>query len=148
MTYELAKKLKEAGFPFVHDKCNPVFCGHMGSAYCRECGEYVATGDNTCPVGNKHCGKYNIGFLVAPTLSELIEACGDRFVSVGNDRAHELWHLGGRDYTPEEQREGKNMWRAYAYWGDRGHEIGTTVDGYGNTAEEAVINLWLELNKK
>jgi hypothetical protein len=84
MTYELAKKLKDAGFK----------------------SQYFRTEDYYPDVN-------------VPTLSELIEACG------GNAKALI-------------QQDSKTQWE-YA------------VDGkgaLGQTPEEAVANLWLELNKK
>ena len=89
MNYELAKKLKDAGFP-QNDK-----------HYCpqEECF------DDAC----------------RPSLSELIEACGkDTFKLI-----YSAWE-----------------WIAYGSIG-YGSRMGT-----GQTSEEAVAHLWLELNKK
>ncbi len=116
MTYELCKKLKDAGFPIKEWDCS-------------------------CCLEMK-------GRLEIPTLSELIQACGDRFVMVGNDKAHENFSLGGRNYVLKQQINGENMWRSYAYTGRKEDPIGKIVEEYGNTPEEAVANLWLELNKK
>lgn len=55
-----------------------------------------------------------------PTLEELIEACGDKFSTLTN-------------------RAGNPYWRA---WGITGEDV------QGSTPEEAVANLYLELNKK
>lgn len=87
MTYELAKKLKNAGFP-------------QPKVGCHECSEGHEQFDN---------GAY------APTLSELIEACGEGFhclvrtdrssdgkgifFSAGKDSVTPNWRNG---YTPEE----------------------------------------------
>ena len=88
MNYELAKQLKDAGFP------------------------QIGSGFTLYPNDGIH---KEVRF---PTLSELIEACG------GNSKALI-------------QQNNKTMWE-YA------------IDGQGavgQTPEEAVANLWLELNK-
>lgn len=85
MTYEIAKKIKDAGFPI--------------SGYCIE---------DFCDCGYEHR---------LPTLSELIEACGDGFGSIG--RSGDLWQVS--DYSFK-----INL---YEY----------------ESPEEAVANLWLEL---
>lgn len=75
--YELAKELKDAGFP-QHPK-----------------GDY----------GTHDCGCTNI-YYCTPTLSELIEACGQEFDCLDNLRT-EGWAANSRKYrivrrTPEE----------------------------------------------
>jgi hypothetical protein len=57
-----------------------------------------------------------------PTLSELIEACGDEFGS--------LSFVNGK------------------YWSVTGGPRGICINTEGKTTEEAVARLWLELNKK
>lgn len=103
MNYELAKKLKEAGYP-------------MKLA--------ITTSDPsnlfTYPVGGAH-------FYIYPTLSELIEACGDRFAC--------LLNLGNDDWKA---RADEPCYECY----------NGQPEGKGSTPEEAVANLWLELNKK
>lgn len=67
-----------------------------------------------------------VGFvLVHPTLSELIEECGDNFRSI----------IKAKDFDPPYQ--------ANAYNG-----FGNNDFAYGQSPEEAVANLWLKLNKK
>lgn len=104
MTYELINQLKEAGFPFRHAK----------------------TSDDIL---------YTVGEvpLAIPTLSELIEACGD-----------------GLDSLQKGSWKGSGKWLAYkSYWDDvDNHYEPQEPVGRGNTPEEAVANLWLELNKK
>jgi len=95
MNYELAKELKEAGFPQSNNPCTACFNAGPG---------------NRCS---------NCGF---PTLSELIEACGEDF-----------WNLGIF------RHDGRFPW------------VASSVDpltGSGSTPEEAVARLWLALNKK
>lgn len=62
--------------------------------------------------------------LPCPTLSELIEACGDKF--------KKLWRHTNGNWT--------------AYVGTKTGKDVFTKDGA--TAEEAVANLWLALNRK
>ncbi len=95
ISYDLAKQLKDAGFPYEKYK------GYGG--------HYPDQPVNEAPT-------------FSPTLSELIEACGEKF-----DRL-----LKGIEWS--------------AYW-DRGVEH-PPLTGYGSTPEEAVANLWLALNKK
>lgn len=98
MNYELAKKLKDGGFP------QEVEYGEVYNDKSR--------GDGTIENGF---------FIRKPTLSELIEACGDKF--------HEL------------VREWDGQFTCRTDYMDM---QGT----YGSTPEEAVANLWLKLNKK
>lgn len=92
MNYELALKLKEAGWP-----------QHPFNAWCG-------------------CGAETINDPHFPTLSELIEACGEQFLSL------------------EKNPDG---------WLASSEEDGNMPVGIdGATPEEAVANLWLALNKK
>lgn len=103
MTYELAKKLKEAGFP-QYGKNREV---DGGLAMTNESGTLEG-----CYI---------------PTLSELIEACGEDFWA--------LYKVGTRE-TPD--------WKWEA--GSFGVPLNEIV-GKGQTPEEAVANLWLKLNE-
>ena len=85
MNYELAKQLKEAGFP-----------QHKPNCVDKDQWEYYS-----------------------PSLSELIEACGEEYRMMKYSVEHLGWFAGG--YKEE---------------------------GFGQTPTEAVANLWLELNKK
>lgn len=87
MNYDLAKKLKDAGFPQTAD----------------------ATDGDTV-----------IDDVYFPRLSELIEACGDKFGSL---------------------QRNTDGWYCFNY----SREI---MSHYGSTTEESVANLWLELNKQ
>ncbi len=93
MPYELAKQLKDAGFPTA--KCTCV----------------LMHDENGCITGWHE-----------PNLSELIEACGDKFKSI--------------------TRYGKDCWDADS----EGADPDWSTDG--ETPETAIANLWLELNKK
>ncbi len=94
MNYELAKKLKDAGFPF--DFGNETVYDSMPPGY---------------------------SFDRYPTISELIEACRDV----------ECFDLGSRHNVTK-------------YWYASCSTF-TTSEEY-STPEEAVANLWLELNKQ
>lgn len=59
-------------------------------------------------------------------LSSLVEACGDRFSSL--------------------TRSPRNTW--YVSWVENGSSVELVRDIEESTPEEAVANLWLELNKK
>ena len=93
MNYELAKKLKDAGYP----QCG-IFHGIQG--WNIEGATSLATAADLVVNGNP---KITLNYEPCEhiTLSELIEACGDKF---------------------------------------------GTLEGRGTTPEEAVANLWLQLN--
>ncbi len=114
MTYELAKKLKDAGY----DQNVPD---------CFECVEYV--GEDNKIVGyfstEFDCEMHADKFARIPTLSELIETC-DKFGMLEVNSSTKIW-------TAIE-------------WDDEHNTLGR--EGKGSTPEEAVANLWLELNKK
>lgn len=61
------------------------------------------------------------GSVIAPTLSELIEACGDDFF---------------------------DLTKTVKGWWSRGGVFGSVNKLMGETPEEAVVYLYLELNKK
>ncbi len=94
MNYELAKQLRDAGYPF-----------NFG---------VVSVLDSNPPIYR---------FSHYPTLSELIEACGDKFKGITKEYGVAEW----------------GMWAA--------HDVGENTQ-LGSTPEEAVALLWLELNKK
>jgi hypothetical protein len=101
MNYDLAKELKDAGFLQRGD------------------GSYVFPEIDTGET-NKTLRRY------APTLSELIEACGDEFDRLERDTD------GTKEYP-------KVYFCAYAVSRDSGQ--------FGSTPEEALTRLWLALNK-
>lgn len=96
MEYELVKQLKDAGFPVKEAKT----LEEMEKSY--------------------------DGWLIPPTLSELIEACGEDFnllIRVPDN----TWEAGqGFNHVFKEKQIGAS----------------------GSTPEEAVAKLWLQLNKK
>ena len=113
MNYELALKLKDAGFP--QDLGNDNIGRFMDRS-----GEY------------KKFGTRN------PTLSELIEACGDEF---------KVLYLKETAWDSKKGEVVKiHQWQAgkEIYWDYE--EVDSYHRGVGSTREEAVANLWLKLN--
>lgn len=117
MNYELAKQLKDAGFPFKVGTYEYRHCeGHLDSK--EEWNDYMDKCSGQGGEGQCSCICHSI-----PTLSELIEACGEGFNTL--------------------TRYGKSVTSGYRAWGWNGDD-----DCDGSTPEEAVARLWLELNKK
>ena len=119
INYKLAKKLKDVGFQQKY---------YFGVSY------YVADKDipNTIHIHTPDApGFYNEKRLPIkvkiPTLSELIEACGDGFASLNK----------GID----------NKFHAWATRTDTVKHI-EDIYGEGEVPEEAVANLWLKLNDR
>ena len=106
ITYELAKKLKDAGYPIKE------WSGSDGSGP-----DFEIDG---------------VAYL-EPNLSELIEACGDKFYKLIQDDRERFGYLG------------TGKWIACFY--HRNPDTHTNTCFAGQTPEEAVANLWLELNK-
>lgn len=119
MNYELAKELKEAGFPQTWPD---------GRLYFDEQGMV----DYACEDHGSQEG------VVIPTLSELIEACGNVFESLSYARK------GSEHPSNTEWLERDGRWIAVA----EGPDGFTIEDKAGKTPEEAVARLWLALNKK
>lgn len=104
---ELSKKLKEVGFPQYTFGISPI---NHAERYDRIGGEMV--------------------FI--PTLSELIDACGDKFISLSNNR---------QSNPPGEG------WTAIA------NPIPSIIEKWveiarGTSPEDAIANLWIKLNEK
>ena len=101
MNYELAKKLKDAGFPMPKKDGCPNCWGDLG----RGCDD--------------DCGKERY-----PTLSELIEACGESFETLCRIKRANLPVRWAATRPPVD------------------YEV------LGDTSEEAVASLWLALHQK
>ena len=112
MNYELAKKLKDANFPQVL---------RLGSIFCP-----TESGQGECFASDVD-GSIWLGLLY-PTLSELIEACGEKFGSLFRNGAIVRLDLPIR-------------------WGCFDGDGDPSVEDF-STPEEAVANLWLALNEK
>jgi len=125
MNYDLAKKLKDAGFP---QELHPR-------------GGYLGTRKMPLPydselVKNEEYAKF-------PTFSELIESIP---LDVKNGRDHGTFALeyGGDFGIP---KNGKIWVCGYNYcYSDKG--CGIEKGEWGDTPESAVANFWLSLNKK
>lgn len=111
MNYDLAKKLKDAGFP-------------LKGADTTTTSELVFTS----PTSTAH-------YWILPTLSELIEACGEIFLWKWETK----WCAG---YHEPSDNHGE--------WDDCYIDLSFKEGeiGYGETPEIAVANLWLALNQK
>jgi hypothetical protein len=99
MNYELCKKLKDAGFP--------------------QNSKTISFGEDIIPIENPNSEEMKVSI---PTLSELIEACGNRFSS--------LTLLAENPTTKQK------------LWQSRGEKIDLS---WNYSPEEAVANLWLAL---
>jgi hypothetical protein len=116
MNYELAKQLKDAGF-LQELRLGSMFYSGVNANIETSCNQY----GYEC-----ECEGWRLpsaGYLKAPTLSELIEACGENFYA--------LWRTN-------------RGWRAAK---EVGH-LGEPADAEAPTPEEAVALLWLTLNKQ
>lgn len=100
MNYELAKKLKDAGFPH----------------------NWAKDFESLLPNHPEDC-------KCLPTLSELIEACGG--ILLWGCESH--GYYASKQFCPTENKTIESIIEA---------------DAEGKTPEEAVANLWLELNPK
>lgn len=114
MNYELAKKLKDAGFPQNTEK---------DFGYSKKEGKYIL---NYSPSEDYK------EFVSAPTLSELIEACGEEF---GELRQSQLQYAENK------------RWKATSQY-PINLDLFHVLEAVGSTPEEAVANLWLKLNEK
>lgn len=122
ITYELAKELKEAGFP--QDKPTAIYDSE-GDLY--TVGEVDVSSVTPGTFYTQGCGCCSDDVFMdvrVPNLGELIEACGDGFA--GLIRRGNKWDAGeGSDVIPTSE-----------------------VQCRYSSPEEAVAKLWLKLNKK
>lgn len=112
MNYKLAKQLKEAGFPQES----------LWTERDQEPSRYY--NDNGKRIRYRHFESDTD--IKIPTLSELIEACGDRFKSLARS-------IKGDFFVAEDAEENIDECVAFQT---------------GKTPEEAVVNLWLKLHVK
>lgn len=121
MKYELAKELKEAGFPVNRDKLWVKYYNGdwevMLQVVHQEFGPFSGADEET----------------PTPTLSELIEACPD-IKEYHSEKCDFTLRFIGKEWVAGYT---ENM----GYDGDYLHEGGS-----GSTPEEAVARLWLALN--
>lgn len=129
LDYELCKQLKNVGFPNTETYLCCKDCGALEKRY-KNLEEYWSANNTT---GGEYTGCQNCGWNGPVqvdvrediTLSELIEACGDKFESLTQ------FYIA----SPE---------RLTTYWFAKLDNI----EQRGTTPEEAVARLWLALNEK
>ncbi len=134
MNYELALKLKEAGFSqkLIAGSSAVFIPGEKQRV------EIITEISVKGLIEMRETGKSYPnsleGYVKVPTLSELIEACGDgkSIVIMGPNTVD----VGEMYWGPGEG------W--HAYYQTRNSD----ASGHGSTPEEAMTNLWLELNKQ
>lgn len=124
MRYELAKQLKDAGFP-QGEKFENVLQKGVLLAYLRESKPDDVLLDKYEKALNalKDVYKDDEEVVHVPSLEELIKACGDEF-----SRLVQTFEPKG--------------------WEAKSTEINQRIVQTGLTPSEALANLWLELNKK
>ena len=128
MNYKLAKQLEKAGFR-VKSPVFPQVADKQG---------YTDTGDEILRDYydyHKESWNYEGEHYFIPTLSELIEACGDEFQLTKWDCHNKI----------EKKVDYKWIASTEIYYDDRGYQSDI---GEGKTPEEAVAKLYIELNKK
>lgn len=125
MNIKLAKKLRDAGFPNLAkelrnaDVIGRTFLGTDGET------SFGCLNIEHLPEEDDSKNRY----FLYPTLSELIEACGDRFSCV--------------ERMVKTEEMASELWLAAEYAMSDGYK-----SGKGSTPEEAVANLWLALKKE
>jgi len=133
MNYELAKHLKDAGFPQVSD-----WGYRKEGVFERRISYYV-------DIPSKDDVRI-------PHLDQLIEACGDEFVGLRNFR-RELVRLYDQDKANDFIKEmygglSDSEWIADSTRSWTSEEgTGGWMSEHGSTPEEAVAKLWLALHK-
>lgn len=111
LSYELAKKLHDAHYGCIGPWDEPHRCSALHCNHCGLCSQ-------------------NEEDWELPTLSKLIEACGDK-----DDEIFGLIHF----------KSHKDVWIAGFNW-DADFEGRSGESGSGKTPEEAVVRLWLKLH--
>jgi hypothetical protein len=131
MKYELGLQLKNMGFP--QEKCSFGFYRYNmfeDANIFLKSKESMEEPENYIKIPNL-LGNDDFELLCSiPTLSELINEC--------NGRCEEISKI---------KHTGDIIWHAYSYSCEECGWKGMYI-GKGKTPEEAVANLWLELNKK
>lgn len=128
LSYETALKLKDAGFPELKGR----YQSSKGYVFFSARNKDIENPQEFPPKEDVRTQTENkVGKIVfIPTLSELIEACGDKFTSL------------------EKRPDG---FRAISHENPRGYNFDSLIpflSTVGSSPEEAVANLYLALNKK
>lgn len=118
ISFELATKLKDAGFPQ-----NGVM------------GDWVYVWEDEDPVLLEDSERQNENMIFIPSLEELIEACGISFVALVND------FNGQVEAVIRVNIDSNKIWHCWSNQPKRG-------DSFGATPEVAVANLYLFLHTK
>jgi len=118
MNYELAKKLKDAGFP--QEKCYFTFVKISN-------GEWDLW--NSTDISEFETPRTEISDVHCPTLSELIEVCGEGFETLSKDE--DGWYANNYYTREQAEKQDDSILKLF----------------HGSTPEEAVAKLWLEINK-
>ena len=141
LSYKLAKQLKDAGFPQKHEYGITVFDTQRKYYFhISNSDDYDSTGKT--PFKNNISSGLDDRYIYIPTLSELIEACGGMFRTVGRDRME-----NGNSWSDDNKIE---KWEAVGWKEDPSifsRNFGE-YSAYGITPEEAVAKLWLKLNTR
>lgn len=124
MKYELAEELRDAGYPQEVHYGEWIFAPDKTKYFIGNSDDMDKTTGGYSPSLRRESTTARGGFVKIPSLSELIEACGERF-----------WMVEARNL-----KEGN--WHASGYGKQK------IEGGYGSTPEEAIARLWLALNKK
>lgn len=138
MNYELAKQLKDAGFPQDEKYEKAYFHTYLITDVTK--GEWHPTGEHhICnnDRGGNSSGKWA---CVAPTLLELIDACGEETLVLWSYNKN--WFAGLRRIRNDRDSKGRVLTDTHTLVIDyRDYKI-------GKTPEIAVAKLWLALNPK
>ncbi len=132
ISYELAKRLKDAGFPQAFPKSDFMNLDdastiqYIKDKYCHHGTLKYLCGADCCMINPPLCED-----VYFPTLSELIDACGDKFNILHFDNFKKEWFAYSNDPKDEVDLE----------WYHDGEY------SKGKTPDEAVANLYIELHK-
>lgn len=129
LNYELAKKLRDNGFSQGSISGIYTNCNYENGGLFHEHEAFSCQSNNPCDFC-KHILEKKCTAVYVPTLSELIEACGDDFGTLHHIHKPKIWTAVSRLFS----RNGTKLLDRY--------------EGKGDNPETAVANLWLKLNKK
>lgn len=139
MDFELAKELKEAGYPQTELGLGRFYCGlcnqegQLDEMCCRTCDCHKKAVDKLMMADNTTWGDYLAKWeraqINVPTLTELIEACGNDFVDL-------------------ERTRNRNAPEVIHWLCRKRNTVGVVKRVCGNTPEEAVARLWIALQDK